>query len=453
MIGVGLTGLASGLDTEAIIASLIAVERQPRVRLQVREDQVEARQSALRDISSRLKNLSSAVADLRSISVWADTQTVETNDATKMTARRISGAGPGGYQVDVTQLARAEQRTFAYTASGSASTIDIDGVIVDVAADATLDDVVAAINSKAESPVYAVNVSGQLVMSSKEAGAANGFTATSSTIVEDAGKAKAGLDAQFSVDGGAVQTSSSNVVTTAIPGVELTFKAVTGTPMAVTVGEPGPDKAKVKEKVEAFVEQYNSTIDLIRAKLEEERDPAGDPLKGVLRNDSMLSGLLSTLRQGLTEAFTGNPADLDELAEIGISTGAATGDSATSADSLAGKLVLDSAKLDAALESNLLDVRRMLGGISGTDGFAQRFEGIIDPVTQTGGTLDSRIDSADSELDRIRDSMDRLDLRLEAREARLRAQFATLERLLSQSQAQGQWLSGQIASLPDLNSN
>lgn len=447
MIGVGLTGLASGLDTEAIIASLIAVERQPRVRLQVREDQVEARQNALRDIASRLKNLKTAAADLRSVSLWADTQTVETNDSTKMTARRISGAGPGGYQVDVTQLARAEQRTYAYTASSSASTIDIDGVIIDVAADATLDDVVAAINNKAESPVYAVNVGGELVLSSKQTGAANGFVAAGGTLAEDGAKAKLGLDAKYTVDGGAEQTSASNLVTSAIPGVELTFKAVTGTAVAVTVGEPGPDKAKVKQKVEAFVEQYNSTIGLIRTKLAEERDPAS-PTKGVLRNDSMLNGLLASLRQGLTQVFAGNPADVDELAEIGISTGAATGSGTVSGDSVAGKLVLDSSKLDAKLDSNLLDVRRMLGGISGTDGFAQSFEGVIDPFTQAGGTFDSRISSSDSELDRIRDSMDRLDLRLEAREERLRAQFATLERLLSQSQAQGQWLSGQLAALP-----
>lgn len=451
MIGVGLTGLASGLDTESIIASLMAVERQPRVRLQVREDQVEARQNALRDIASRLRNLKTAAADLRSVSLWADTQTVETSDATKVAARRISGAGPGGYQVDVTQLARAEQRTYGYTASGSASTITIGAATIDVAANATLDDVVAAINGKAESPVYAVNVSGQLVMSSKQTGAANGFTATGATIAQDATKAKLGLDAKFTVDGGTVQSSASNVVTSAIPGVELTFKALTGSAIAVTVGEPGADKAKVKQKIEAFVEQYNSTIDLIRTKLAEDRDPAS-PTKGVLRNDSMLNGLLSTLRQSLTQVFAGNPADVDELAEIGISTGATTGSGTLSADSLTGKLVLDSSKLDAKLESNLLDVRRMLGGISGTDGFAQSFEGIIHPVTQAGGTLDTRISSADSELDRVRDSMDRLDLRLEAREERLRAQFATLERLLSQSQAQGQWLSGQLAALPRPNS-
>ena len=97
--GISLTGLATGLDTEAIVEALIAIERQPRVRMQQREEAIKARQTALRDIATRLRNLKNAAADLRSVALWADTQTVSTNDETKLSARRISGAGPGGYQV------------------------------------------------------------------------------------------------------------------------------------------------------------------------------------------------------------------------------------------------------------------------------------------------------------------------------------------------------------------
>ena len=453
MIGIGLTGLASGLDTEAIISQLMAVERNPRVRMDLREGQIETRQSALKDISTRLKNLKTAAADLRSISVWADTQTVESSDATKLSARRLSGAGPGGYSIEVTQLARAEQRTYTFTPNASASSITIDGVQVDLAANATLDDAVAAINGKSDSPVYAVNVSGQLVLSSKTTGVAEGFAASGSTIVEDAPKAKVGLDASYKVDGGAVQTSGSNTVTGAIPGVELTFKAL-GT-ASVTVGAPAPDKAAIKDKVKKFVEQYNSTVDFIRGKLEEARDPRATTSsaanKGVLRNDSMLNGVLRELRQSLSEAFGGGPTSVDELAEIGITSGAATGSGTVSQTAIDGKLVLDESKLDAKLSSNLLDVRRMLGAVTGVDGFAQRFEGIIDPYTAAGGQIDDRLDAANSELDRLKDSMDRLDTRLEQREKRLRAQFAALETLLAQSQSQGQWLGGQLAALPQSN--
>jgi flagellar hook-associated protein 2 len=452
VIGVGLTGLASGLDTEALVAQLMAIERRPRQRLELREGQVEARQAQLRDVLSKLKSLKTAAADLRSVGLWADTQTVDSSDATKVAARRLSGAGPGGYLVEVTQLARAEQRTYDFTPSASASSITIDGVQIDLAENATLDDAVREINGRAESPVYAVNVNGQLVLASRTTGAANGFTASGPTIVEDAAKAKVGLDATYTVDGGAPQTSSSNVVTGAIPGVELTLKGLTAGSVTVTVGAPGPDSTAIKEKVKRFVEVYNETVDLVRGKLTEARVPNAtterDAAKGVLRGDPLLSGILSSLRTSLSEAVGGNPADLDELAELGITTGATTGSGTVSQSAIAGKLVLDEAKLSSLLDSRPSDVRRLLGGVSGVDGFAQRFEGLIDPATTAGGTIDQRLTEATNELDRVRDAMTALDDRLSLREKRLRAQFATLERLLSESQSQAGRIASQLGSLP-----
>ena len=37
MAGIQLSGLASGLDTASIIDSLMAVERQPRTRIEMRQ--------------------------------------------------------------------------------------------------------------------------------------------------------------------------------------------------------------------------------------------------------------------------------------------------------------------------------------------------------------------------------------------------------------------------------
>jgi flagellar hook-associated protein 2 len=451
--GISIPGLSSGLDTEGIIAALMQIERKPLTRLQLEERRTETYQNALRDVSTRLKNLKLAAADLRSVGVWADTQTVESSDSTKVAARRLSGAGPGGYTVSVTQLARAEQRTYNFAQQASASQVTItpnDGspvTVIDIAANATLDDVVATINGTSGAPVYAVAVNGQLVLAGKETGASatHGFTASGGPIVsEDTAKQRLGLDALYRLDGDTTdRTSSSNVITDAIAGIELTLKAPT-TGVTITVGNPAPDKAAIKAKVKAFVEQYNSTVDFIRSKLEEKRDPKStdqnEQLKGTLFGDSMLSGLLSQLRQQISGTYAGRA-----LADIGVSTGATTGSGTLSQDAISGKLVLDEAKLDAALDSDMNGVRDLLGA-SGS-GFAQSLEATLDPYTQASGTLDGRIASADDVLRRIKDQMDALDRRLGDREARLRAQFATLESLLSQSQAQGQWLSGQLASL------
>ena len=52
---------------------------------------------------------------------------------------------------------------------------------------------------------------------------------------------RAGQNATYTIDGGAEQESQTNVVTNAIAGLRLTFKGVTAPPASVTVGAPGLD--------------------------------------------------------------------------------------------------------------------------------------------------------------------------------------------------------------------
>src|SRR4051795_11015037 len=107
-------GLASGLDTNSIVDQLMAIERQPQNRLKLRQGQIDARKSALSDVASRLKNLRIAAQDLKSATLWLDTQTVDVNDATKVAATRTGGAGTGAYQLNVTQLASSSQHWYDF---------------------------------------------------------------------------------------------------------------------------------------------------------------------------------------------------------------------------------------------------------------------------------------------------------------------------------------------------
>jgi flagellar hook-associated protein 2 len=452
-----LGGLASGVDTESIIQQLMLLERRPQTKLQLKQRQVETRQNALRDISTRLTNLKTAVDDLKSVTTWLPTQTVESSDTTKATAVRISSAGPGGYSLDIRKLARAEQRSYTYTPNAGATTITVDGVGVNIAANSTIQQAADAINATSGISSYATVVGDplagtqRLVLSHKNTGAST-LTASGTTIVEDAPAAIVGQDAEYSLDGGATwKTSATNVLTTAIAGVEITLKGVTptGAPVSINVGPSMPDKEAVKTKVKAFVDQYNSTIDFINSKLNERRvanpKTEDEALKGVLYGDGTLRTLASNLRGSLLEAVSTNPATLDELAEIGISTGATTGGASISSSSVSGKLVLDETKLTAALDSDFTSVKNLLGSGTAPNGLAQRFDGLIDPFTQTGGTLDERIKSADSEIARIRDQLTLLDKRLAKKEQLLRMQFEKMEEALSRSQAQGSWLFSQLS--------
>src|SRR3954467_12723247 len=268
MAGLQLSGLTSGLDTDSVIQQLMAVDRAPETRLQRKESAASARQSTLNDVATRLRNLLSAAKDLGSVDTWTESQTLDVSDSTKLNATRLSGAATGGHDINVQTLARSEQRS--YTFEKGAVTLDLgNSTKVNIGADDDGAAVATKINAASGSPFYAVFVkdplgdpaNDRLVLTRKDTGYydpaapdALKVTGTAWTTSEDL---KIGVNAKFTVDGGIEKQSPSNVVLAGVPGLQLTLKA-TGT-TSVTVGAPGPDNTAVQKKVQAFVDQYNSS--------------------------------------------------------------------------------------------------------------------------------------------------------------------------------------------------
>ena len=456
-------GIASGLDTNSIVDQLMAIERQPQNRLKLRQSQIDARKSALSDVSTRLKNLKNAAADLKSPTLWLDTQSVDVNDPTKVVASRTGPAGTGGYQVTVTQMARAYQHWYQYAAPASDDSISIGGRSYTVAANSDLDAVANTINSDSDATVYASAVTASdgtkyLALSSKKTGSdvANDFDLTdgvAGTFTKNIAKDVAGLNAQGTV-GTQSFDEATNVIGDMIPGISLTLKGLTGptSPITVTVGAPGPDDSAISAKVKAFVDQYNSTIDFIRSKLAEKpiANPAtaSDYTKGVLYGDTQLTALLGQMRVALTSDYVPtNPDTLDQLTELGVSTGSAISGGTLNQDAIAGKLVFDATAFGKALDSDPASVRKLLGGNSSVSGFAQAFDALLAPVVQAGGTLDETIKSQDAQRKSISDQITRMDALLAKKQDLLKSQFAAMETALQQSQSQGNWLAGQLAAL------
>jgi flagellar hook-associated protein 2 len=453
-----ISGLSSGIDTATIIDQLMSIERQPQTRLKTQVTLSAARKTALSDIQTRLKNLQLAAQDLKSVTLWANKQTVDVNDPTKVAASLSGPAGAGSYQLNVSQLARGTQRWYSYATPSSDDTITFsNGHATTIAAGSDIDAAAQAINSDATAPVYASAVtdaqsgSKYLVFSSRTTGAtASAFTASASSLAEDASRKVDGLDAAYWVDTGAVKTSATNVVTDAIPGASLTLKGVTNVsgPVTVTVGAPGADQANVTAKVKAFVDQYNSTLDFIRSKLDEKKvvnpQTTAEQQAGLLRGDTMLEGILSQLRIAMTNTYApGNPTTLDQMNEIGVSTGSAFG--SLNSDAIMGKLVFDPAQFATAIASDPTSVKNL---ISGTSGFGQALDNLLSPTLQAGGTMASRLSSEDLKQKTLNDQIAAMDVILTKKQDTLKAQFTAMETALQKSQAQGQWLAGQLASLP-----
>ncbi len=456
-------GLASGLDTNSIIDQLMAIERQPETRLKTQQSQSQQKKTDLGTLQTTLQNLQFAVEDLKSPTLWVDTQSVDVNDSTKVAATRTGGAGTGGYSVTVTQLASASQHWFNYPAAGPAQddTLSVGGHDFTIAAGSDATSAANTINSDPDSPVYASVVDnpagGQwLAFSSKTTGATSDFTVTDSqgALTEDTSRAVVGGDAKGTV-GTLAFDEPTNVINDAIPGISLTLKGVTavGAPVTVTVGAPQPDYAGIAAKVKTFVDQYNSTIDQVRAKTDEapvvNPQTTGDQLKGDLYQDPMFDDLLGEMRTSIYGSFATGNTNYDEMSEIGISTGDAVGDGTLNQDSINGKLTFDQDKFMAALQADPDSVRKVLSGDTeaGTDGFAQTMDNLLQPVVGASGTLDQAITATDDEYRSLADQITSMDVLLQQKQDMLKQQFTDMETAIQSSQAAASQVSGQLASL------
>ena len=456
MAGIQMSGLASGMDTAALITQLMNVERLPRARMERQQAAVQQRQDVLKELNLKLKALKNAATDLQSGAVWSPARSAVSDDSARVSVRASGGAiTPGTYDVEVQQLATASTQSWSHQVRPNAHQLTITDsatgtpVLVDIASNSTLDQVVAAVNAKAESPVTAFNDNGQITFTSKTIGASSAFTVSGSSLSAQTAQG-GGTNAAFTVNGVA-HTSTNNVSTTAVAGVEITLGglSVPGTPVRVTTAETPVEKSTVSAKMKAFVDAYNAVVDFSRAKLAEKPNPKAATMTeakvGVLYGDRGVTQILSNLRRAMMDPIAGNPDAQNEMHEIGISTGAAV--STVQQDKVAGRLTFDETKFNKAWETNRGDVEKLLRGDGVTGGFAQRLDALVAPLVEAGGTFDGRITATQSQLKTFTDSLARIDRRLERKEDFYRRQFTTLETALQRAQSMQTEMSGQLAGL------
>jgi flagellar hook-associated protein 2 len=203
-LNLGMSGLASGIDTSTIVQQLMAINAQPQNALKLQQSAMQARLTALQGLQTELQNLKGAADDLASPGLFAPVQSVDSSDPTKVSGTRISGAGVGGTELNVIRLASSQQRTYAYTPSSTDTTLDFgSGQSIAITAGSSVDDVVTAINSATGLPVYAASITDPndptgtnklLVLSSKTPGSNGDFSLAADTttgLVENTSMAKA----------------------------------------------------------------------------------------------------------------------------------------------------------------------------------------------------------------------------------------------------------------------
>ncbi len=443
-------GIGSGLDINGIISQLMALERRPLDALIQKQNQVDAQISAIGQLKSALSAFQDAAARLAD-PAQLQAFSASSSDTAVFTASSGSNAAQGSYSIVVNNLASAQKDASSQYADATSSiggtgtlTITVGGNSMNLTIDATnnnLSAIADAINTAADNPGVSatiINESGgsRLILTSRETGAANGFTVT---VNDDDGvnNDASGLsrlfyvgtgndqyarslataqDASLTVDGFAV-TSASNTVTGVIQDVTINLE---GTGSATL--EIQPDQQATIDLVQEFVDQYNSLFDLL-----------GSLREGPLGNDSTLRLVERQIRSVLNTGanIAGNP--YTHLNMIGISV------------DRYGEMSLDSSRLTQVMNEDPNYVTGLLA--DSNEGFAVRMQQTVDLMVQSGGLLDQRTDGLNSRLDSLQRSQERMEYRLTVIEANYRAEFAALDALLASMQGTSSFLTQQLSTL------
>jgi flagellar hook-associated protein 2 len=442
-----ISGLASGLETAKIIAALMGVEREPVTHVTDEQQKLQAEQSQLQSVQTSLQQLAAATSEFELPSLFESSQSATSSEPSRVSAVVTSGAGVGGYEVEVTQLANSAQRTFAFTSPATEQKLTIDGHEFTLDAGESAKELANAINSNSSATVYAaVTEGGTIVLSNRATGDTGSefIKVTGEALTEKAGTAKEGKDAEFTVDG-VEGKSSSNTVTDAIAGVTLTLGGITPQgPVTIDVQAPGPSVSAVEAQVKSFINAYNSAVETIHTELTTKppvKPTSGEFGTGVLFGDVELTDMLDEMRTAMYESVSGLPAEMSSPLDIGISTGTPTGEGTTSQSSLEGLLTLEPTKLAQAVAANPAGVQQML------EQWSQNLQSQINIASGPGGTIEGRITGDSAQISQLTSQINTMNEMLAQREKSLQATYAALEGVISRNSAQSAWLTSQEESL------
>jgi flagellar hook-associated protein 2 len=344
-----------------------------------------------------------------------------------------------------------------YSTVQSAGTLKLSagGLDVDVAVNQgeSMTDVAAAINQK-NSLINATVVNGMLRLVSQRSGVAGAITLRS-------GSADLGLtdlvpaqDAQYSIDNGPVQTSSSNTITGALTGVTLSLSAPTlaGQPVTLNVNPNNVDTQGIATKVQSFVSAYNDVVGFISDAVNEQpvQNPTTDDdrIKGALFGDSTMESVLDSLREAMQDPVSGTTLGTGQ--NLGSFAGLSTGAIGTtySADVAAGKLQLDTTALTSALAGGTNILKQLFtsnGSTSGGQGLMQRISNLSFGMVQVGGTVAAEIDGETAESADLTQRIADMQLLLDQRQQTLKDQFTAMETALGQLKSMGSQFASSVA--------
>lgn len=498
-MAIQFTGLASGLDTESIIAELVSVERIKVDNVIKNKIQLEWRKDAWAEMNTKLYSFyKKELFDLKTTGTY-NQKALRSSNESVISLNDGSTASNGAHSIEVLNMARGSSITgneinasltttadelFDFTGSLTinikSNKADAFGASNEITILET--DTIADITNKIKELDLGVDVNfdegfNRFFVSSQETGDAvqlsisgNGnpdaeslLGALGFNVAGGVVDGNSGVDARFKYNG-AELTNASNTI--ALNGLNFSINADSGT-STISVAT---DVDAIYDKVTAFIDKYNELMGQMTEKLDapsargykpltaEEKEAMTDneielwekKIKdSLLSGDSTLRGIRTDIRMQLTTSSAIDTTDLKYkyLSDLGIVTGDYTekGKLHVHGDEDDELYALKTNKLREAIESNPDDVMEFLTTLGD-----KMYETMADKMSSNNvssaltfynnKSMDEKIKNYDKDILKLEE-------RLAAVEDRYYKQFTAMEKAIQSSNSTGDWLAQQLGSL------
>ncbi len=351
----------AGFNVTTTVASLVA-------NMQVAEAPYNTQLTSLHSEDTVISNLGTLMStlstDIENLSGPTGALSALTGSSSNTSILQLTGASTGAvagtHSIVVSQLAQtASAYGSAVTASdalsGSMSIQIGSGTPLTISVDPnnnTLSGLAASINGSSAGVTASV-ISGtggeQLSLVSETSGAAGAFTVSSTGLSDTTTGAavtfsagEPAQDAKMTIDNIAA-SSSSNTVTSVLPGVTFQLLSVSTAPVQVNINN---DTATMSTAIGTMVKDYNSVITALNTQEGNTSTGGAEPFFG--------NPLIATIQEQLDTAISGSgTGDVNGIGAIGVSV------------NTDGTLTLDSDTLATALSSNFNAVVSLFQGAGG----------------------------------------------------------------------------------------
>lgn len=446
-MAISFTGLGSGLQVSEIVGALVNAEKAPfESRLNKKEANLTTDISAVGALKAALEKVQESMSALGDADNYQKRTTSGNDDFISLSSDK--DAQPGGYSVKVNNLATEHKimsSAFDATNPVGAGTMTLssgdNSFDIAVSDTATLSEVRDAINnSKDNKSINATIITddtGQrLVFSAQTSGVENEIKIAvadddanntdnlglsrlafdpAPAGIKNVSEVVAAVDASITIDGTVTVTSSTNEFKNVIDGVTITAKKAQGVDDDLSKLTVKENNNNIKAGLDSFIKSYNELLELSK-----NLGKSGEDGAGVMAGDSLLRGVMSKLRQEITNSVDLGDGNSLSLSQLGVE-----------ADRY-GKLSLDSERLDEQVKNDVDLVQQFfIGENKDEGGFAQSFDELMNFYTKSDGLIQNRIESKEGQLRGIDDERVSFARKMQSLESRLYAQYNSMDLLVA----------------------